>query len=172
MKNVNKYKDILLEEFYLDDLQQIRRSKDGYLNRFKKGDLAKFHEATGGYISIQIPQGIRRSVRKHELIWILNGNSIPEEKELDHKDGDKTNNDISNLRLVDRKLNNRNRKKRSDNTSGVTGIRWSEYHQHYVIRRTVGDKRLSRSRKSFDEALIVLEELKQLDTSYTERHGK
>lgn len=172
MKNVNKYRDILLEEFYLDENQEVRRSKDGYLNRFKKGDLAKFHKGTGGYLNIQIPQGIRRSVKKHELIWILNGKSIPAGYEIDHEDGDKTNNDISNLRLVDRKLNNRNRKKRSDNTSGVTGIRWSEYHKHYVIRRTVGDKRLSRSRKTFDEALKVLEELKQMDTSYTERHGK
>jgi hypothetical protein len=172
MKNVNKYKDILLAEFYLDENQEVRRSKDGYLNRFKKGDLAKFYKGTGGYLNIQIPQGIRRTVKKHELIWILNGKSIPPGYEIDHKDGDKTNNDISNLRLVDRKLNNRNRKKRSDNTSGVTGIRWSEYHKHYVIRRTVGDKRLSRSRKTFDEALKVLEELKQMDTSYTERHGK
>ena len=172
MKNVNKYREILLEEFYLDENQEVRRSKDGYLGRFKKDDLVNFYEATGGYLSIQIPQGIRKSIRKHELIWTLNGKLIPEGYELDHLDGDKTNNDISNLRLVDRKLNNRNRKKRSDNTSGVTGIRWSDYHKHYVIRRTVGDKRLSRSRKTFDEALKVLEKLKQMDTSYTERHGK
>ena len=43
MLTVNKYKDILLDEFYLDENHEVRRSKDGYHKRFKKGDLAKHH---------------------------------------------------------------------------------------------------------------------------------
>lgn len=171
MKNVNKYKDILLQEFYLDG-EDIRRSKDGYHKRFKKGDLANFHKNAAGYLGIQIPSGIRRSVRLHELKWLLLNGEIPFEYEIDHIDGNILNNLASNLRLVTRRDNSRNRKMRSDNTSGVTGIRWSKYHNHYVIRRTVGDKRLSRSRKTFEEALDVLEELKRMDITYTERHGK
>lgn len=172
MKLVNQYKDILLEEFYLDSDENVRRAKDGYLNRFKKDDLVTFYTNATGYHVVQIPQGIRRSVFCHALKWLLANGEIPTGHEVDHIDGNKDNNMLSNLRLVTRYENNRNRKKRSDNTSGITGIRWDEGKQRYVIRRTVGDKRLSTSRKTLDEAVLVLEEYKQMDTTYTERHGK
>ncbi len=171
MSLVNDHKDKLLSEFHLGTDGEIYRSTDGYLGRFKKGDRANFFKSPYGYMLFQIP-GARRTMPKSNLMFILHGFDIPEGMEIDHRDGDKTNDQISNLRLVTRQINNRNRKKRSDNTSGVTGIRWSDYHQHYVIRRTVGNKRLSRSRKTLDEALAALEELKLMDDTYTERHGK
>lgn len=172
MCKLEKYRDILLEEFYLDSESNIRRSKDGYLNRFKKGDLAKFFVDSNGYYRCQMPQGIRTTISMHQLMWLLHGNDVPAGMELDHINGNRADNSISNLRIVDRRLNNRNRKKRSDNTSGITGIRWSEHHQHYVIRRTIDNKRLSRSRKTLEEAIQVLEELKLMDDSYSQRHGK
>jgi hypothetical protein len=171
MSLVNDYKHVLLDEFHLGTDGEIYRSKDGYLGRFKKGDKAKFFKNATGYWTFQIP-GARRVLAKSILVYILHGFDIPEGMDIDHQDGNKDNNHISNLRLVTRQVNNRNRKKRSDNTSGVTGIRWSDYHNHYVIRRTIGNKRISRNRKTFEEALIVLQELKQMDDSYTERHGK
>ncbi|AUR92079.1 hypothetical protein NVP1188A_68 [Vibrio phage 1.188.A._10N.286.51.A6] len=171
-KNVNKYLHIILDEFYLDADENVRRKKDGYHMRFKQHDLATFHIGQQGYHYIQIPQGVRRRVTKHEIVWVLVHGAFPVGKMIDHRDGNPDNNRSSNLRLVTHLENNRNRKKRADNTSGVTGIRWSDYHKHYVIRRTVGSKRLSRSRKTFDEALAVLEDLKQMDTTYTSRHGK
>lgn len=165
------YKDTFLEEFYLDSLGQIRRSKDGYLNRFKKNDLAQFFVGTGGYFRIQVPKQRTTAIRSH-LVLLLSGVTIPDDKEVDHIDGNKTNDLIENLRIVDRRLNNRNRKRRSDNTSGITGIRWSDYHQHYVVRRTIGDVRKSTSRKTLDEAILVLAEFSKQDSSYTPRHGK
>lgn len=172
MHTVNQYKDILLKHFYLDENDEIRRKLDGYLGRFNKGDLAKFHKNATGYNLIQVPDGVRRGVFKHHLIYLLKIGELPDNMEIDHIDGNKDNNTISNLRVVDRRLNNRNRKKRSDNTSGVTGINWSSYHNHYVIRKVIGNKRISKSRKTFKEALIALKELEKLDISYTERHGK
>lgn len=171
MRKHEKHRTTLLEEFYLDSECNVRRSKDGYLNRFAKGDLARFHTNPFGYDLIQIPRA-RVTITKGQLVWILAGNEIPDGMEIDHIDGNRRNNHISNLRLVTRAINNRNRKKRSDNTSGVTGIRWSEYHQHYVIRRTIGNVRHSRSRKTMEEALLVLAELTAMDPNYTERHGK
>lgn len=171
MSLVNDHKHALLEEFHLGIDNEIYRSKDGYLNRFKKGDKAKFFKHPAGYWCFQLPR-LRRIMHKSNLVYILHGFDIPDGMDIDHIDGNKENDHISNLRLVTRKINNRNRKKRSDNTSGVTGIRWSKSHQHYVIRRTIGNKRISRSRKTFEAALLVLEELKQMDDSYTERHGK
>ena len=170
MHTVNKHLNILLSEFYLDNSGEVRRSKDGYLGRFSKGDLAKFFISTG-YEKIQVPKA-RTTVQKSHLVFVLAGNTIPNHLEIDHIDGDKLNNKIDNLRLVDRQTNCKNRPKRSDNASGVTGIHWSEYHGRYFIRRTINNKRLSRSRKTMQEALEVLEELKALGDNYTDRHGK
>jgi HNH endonuclease len=165
-----QYYELLVDEFYLDSQDQVRRTKDGYYKRFKADDLALFFVGTCGYEMFQLPR-IRSTLRKSQLVYSLKYGRIPEGMDVDHIDGDILNNKPDNLRLVTRAVNNRNRKKRCDNTSGITGIRWSKYHQHYVIRRTVGDKRLSTSRNTIEEAQVVLDRFKALDTSYTDRHG-
>lgn len=55
----------------------------------------------------------RAIVAMHEGVW---------PKVVDHIDGDKTNNRISNLRSVTTQENAMNNGYRSDNTSGVTGV--------------------------------------------------
>ena len=170
MHKVVKYKQNLLSEFYLDSSGTVRRSQEGYLGRFKKGDKAKFFKQQE-YWSIQIPK-VRGIVKRSHLVLLLSGYELQKGEEVDHIDGNRDNDHPSNLRAVTRRVNSCNRKKRSDNTSGITGIRWSEYHGHYVIRRTVNGKRLSRSRKTFEEAKEVLEQLTKMDSAYTCRHGK
>ncbi len=171
MNVIYNYEEVLLDEFYLDSKGEVRRSKDGYLGRFKKGDLAKFFINDEGYLKIQVPKH-RATINKSHLVILLQGIDIPEGYHVDHIDGNKQNDHPSNLRVVNERTNHCNRKMRSDNTSGITGIRWSEYHGHYVIRRTVNGKRLSRSRKTLEQAKIVLDELTKMDTAYTARHGK
>ena len=169
---INQYKDILLEEFYLDNQDIIRRKKDGYRNRFKAGDKATlFKMNSQGYLAIHIPK-TRSSLPASHLFCLLRGIDIPEGMCTDHKDGNVLNNFEDNIRIITQGINNKNRAKRSDNTSGITGIRWSDYHKHFVIRRTVNGKRLSRNRKTLAKAILVLDELKLLDSEYTERHGK
>ena len=171
MLTINRYKDIFLSEFYLDSSGEIRRATDGYLGRFNKGDLAKFFVGHEGYAYIQVPRK-RAIVRKSHLVLLLNGVGIPEGNQVDHIDGNRQNDSIENLRVVINRVNSCNRKQRSDNTSGHTGIRWSESHKHFVIRKTVKGKRISRSRKTIEDALIVLQELTDMDEDYTTRHGK
>ena len=170
MHKVIKYKDILLKHFYLDKQGEVRRSTDGYYSRFAKGDLAKFFEHAG-YLSIQIPT-IRNTVKKSHLVLLLSGYELQQGEEVDHIDGNRYNDHPSNLRAVTRRINSCNRKKRSDNTSGITGIRWSEYHGHYIIRKTVKGVRLNTSRKTLREAKKVLKECISMDKDYTCRHGK
>lgn len=56
----------------------------------------------------------------HRLIWKMVHGSDP--LNIDHIDGDPSNNRICNLRSVDVAENNRNQKMHSTNTSGVTGV--------------------------------------------------
>jgi hypothetical protein len=58
----------------------------------------------------------------HRIIWEMFNGPIPDKYEIDHIDGVRSNNSISNLRCISRTKNLRNAKMRSTNTSGVTGV--------------------------------------------------
>ena len=58
----------------------------------------------------------------HRVIWKWMTGEDP--IEVDHVDGDRTNNVWSNLRSVTRAANSRNAAKHKDNTSGTTGVRY------------------------------------------------
>ena len=166
---INKLNTII-DEFYLDGAGNVRRTKNGYYNRFAAGDLAGFYVDSNGYMVIQTPKQ-RSTTRKSHIIWLLHGNQLKVNHVIDHIDGNAVNDSIDNLRLIPYELNHRNRAKRSDNTSGVTGISWNKKSSKYVIAKTVGNERIIKRTPDWSEALIILEELKQLDSTYTIRHG-
>jgi hypothetical protein len=59
----------------------------------------------------------------HRLAWLYVYGAMPV-KELDHKDGDRSNNKISNLRESTSSQNGHNVTKRKTNTSGYKGVVW------------------------------------------------
>jgi hypothetical protein len=61
----------------------------------------------------------------HRLAWVITYSEWPKE-EIDHIDGDRSNNKISNLRLATSQENKMNSSIRSDNTSGLKGVSWSK----------------------------------------------
>ena len=63
-----------------------------------------------------------RCLAVHRVIWSMMRGPIPDGKVIDHIDGNRFNNRLSNLRLVSKATNNRNQRRRTDNTSGITGV--------------------------------------------------
>jgi len=61
----------------------------------------------------------------HRLAWFYVHGVWPT-NELDHKDRNRSNNAIENLREATRSENGRNTSLRSDNTSGAKGVIWSK----------------------------------------------
>lgn len=174
---VNKYKSILQDFYYLDSQGKLRYKKEGYLGRYKKDELVRSRVDTNGYNAITLPLIRNKSnggiqVRVFNVIWVIAGKELPDDKELDHINGIRTDDRLENLRLVTRTINCKNRKKRSDNTSGITGICWNKSHKSWCIRRTVKGTRLFAYRKTLEEAKQALEEFTKLDPDYTKRHGK
>ena len=59
----------------------------------------------------------------HRIVWVMNGGP---NCELDHIDGDPGNNKLSNLRAASRSENQANRRRGTNNTSGVKGVTWNK----------------------------------------------
>ena len=65
-----------------------------------------------------------KSYYNHRLAWLFIHGIWPEE--IDHQDGDGTNNRIANLRAVCHQENSKNQRRRKTNKSGFTGVCWSK----------------------------------------------
>jgi len=106
---------------------------------------------------------------------------------VDHIDGNRLNNIIDNLRLVNCSTNNRNVKMHVDNTSGVVGVgRQSDSNGRYHWVSTTYNLDGSRTRKCFSESKYgedafrmacefrqkQIEILNEQGAGYSERHGK
>lgn len=92
---------------------------------------------TNGYISIGISGN---NYLAHRIAWLMHHNVWPE-FEIDHINGDRSDNRISNLRLANRSENVRNSGIRSDNTTGAKGVSFSREHGMYRARIGLNGKR-------------------------------
>jgi hypothetical protein len=91
------------------------------------GQAAGYTHATRSgkrYVSFEI-DGALYAV--HRIIWAIVHGAISPALEIDHVDGDGTNNRLSNLRLASRATNAKNLKRSKLNTSGVTGVWWAKH---------------------------------------------
>lgn len=91
-------------------------------NRWHKEHDIAGHVKSNGYIALWLKDknGVRRKLHAHRVIWFMVYGEIPN-LDIDHIDGNRTNNALTNLRSVDRTTNLQNIKKaKSHNKS--TGL--------------------------------------------------
>lgn len=94
--------------------------------RFKVGSEAGTKHGRG-YLEITVN---RNRFLAHRLAWFYVYGYMP--KMLDHINGVRDDNRISNLRLATGSQNNANRTiSKSNNTSGYKGVCWSSYHKKW-----------------------------------------
>lgn len=84
--------------------------------RRKIGDLAGY-VTNEGYVSVKVN---RKSYLVHRLIYLMHYGSMPQQ--IDHIDGNPSNNDIKNLREVTGSQNCMNKRISQKNTSGYKNI--------------------------------------------------
>lgn len=92
----------------------------------------------------------------HRVIWCMETGEWPT-KDIDHINGITNDNRWENLRSVDASSNNRNTKRRSTNTSGVTGVYWDKGTQKWRVLISKGKSGLTHLGlfSDFDEAVSV-----------------
>ena len=113
-----------MEEYrIIKGFENYEISNLGNVRNLKSNRLLKSTVNSNGYFLIKIEKsGIRKAFKLHRLIamtFIPNPNNKPI---VDHIDGNKTNNQIDNLRWASKSENGMNRKLHSNNKSGFTGI--------------------------------------------------
>lgn len=105
----------------------------------------------------------------HQLAFMYMTGSIPDC--IDHINGDGTDNRWCNLREATASQNSRNMKLSSLNTSGVTGVSWSESRQKWTSSINVKGKRVFLGRFSdIDDAVNSRKEAEKL-YNYHPNHG-
>jgi hypothetical protein len=91
------------------------------LKRWREVDVHKANTSTG-YSTVRFKAS---TLRTHRIIFILANGVIPAGYEIDHIDGNRCNNTLSNLRAVDRRGNQQNR-----NTHREGRLVGCHYHQN------------------------------------------
>ncbi len=92
-----------------------------------------------GYIHIKIRQKIYLA---HRLSWFWMTGHWPK-SQMDHINGDKSDNKWYNLREATRQQNNLNRGHNKNNTSGYKGVTWHKQAQKWRARSINEGKRIS-----------------------------
>jgi hypothetical protein len=100
-------------------------------NRVRLNDVAGCL-GDDGYLKIQL---MGNRYKSHRLAWLYCHGEFPE-FELDHIDGVRVNNQLSNLRLATSKQNKENVKLKITNTTGYRGIHWDKSRQKWLAHIT------------------------------------
>lgn len=148
----------------------IKDNKAGYIHKATKSACIKYKGD---------------SYFVHRVIWILFNHNISEDLVIDHIDGDRLNNNISNLRLIRQEINVKNAKKYKTNKTGVPGITFRNINNWDYYIATWYNENRNRQSKAFscniygyktafelakDFRFKKMVELNNLGEGYTERH--
>lgn len=122
-----------------------------------------------GYVRLRSKN---KGYQVHRIVWEMYNGLIPEGMEIDHINHIRDDNRIENLRLVDRRHNTMNRGFRSDNSSGVMGVRKHSKNNNWIAEIRVNGKSIYLgSFYDFDDAVKARKEA-EVKYGFHENHGK
>jgi len=107
--------------------------------------------------------------RAHRIAWLYHYGTWPDE--IDHINGDTSDNRIENLRSVSHTENMRNCKLRKDNSSGVSGVNWSKTAKKWSARCNTDNGRKFLGYFNCLTAARVAKAKEEATWGYHENHG-
>lgn len=129
----------------------------------KAGHITKL-----GYVCVGIKGKLYQA---HVIVWLIYNGKMPD-NEIDHIDGDKLNNDISNLRDVTRSENMRNIKRGIRNKSGTIGVHWDKDAEKWRAKLVVEGKMIHLGRFSNIEDAIKARKEAEVKHGFHANHGR
>lgn len=122
-----------------------------------------------GYIYVSVGN---KSHLVHRIIYEMRHGKIPDGMQVDHIDHNKTNNADSNHRLVTHKQNGRNLPKKSNNTSGVTGVCWDKRREKWLAYINIDGKHKHLGYFSSIDRAIEARKTAEIESGFHNNHGK
>lgn len=110
----------------------------------------------------------RIQLYQHRLVWLLHYGTIDESLHIDHINGNRTDNRISNLRLVPQKVNACNTKLRTDNRSGHVGVAYHKSSDKWMVK--VGGRYFGVHKRKH-QAVAVAQKMREV-LNYGPSHGQ
>ena len=126
---------------------------DGRVYNKKYNRFLKPWKDRKGYYNVQLSKNNeKKSIRIHRLVGLHYLPKIEGKDYLDHRDGDKINNNLNNLRWVTNQENCNNYKKiHKDNTSGFKNI--SNHGKSFRFIKVIYGKYYTKNHKNLNELL-------------------
>jgi AP2 domain. len=103
----------------------------------------KYGSRQGKIVGCEYDSGYRyiwfkgRLIGAHRLAWLYMYNYLPDQ--IDHKDGNPSNNSLSNLRVANQIKNAQNKRHKASCKSGLKGIAYCKYHKKW--RAEIGPRK-------------------------------
>lgn len=120
-----------------------------------------------GYCRMYI-KGIQ--YKSHRVAWMIFYGEIPDK--IDHINGDRSDNRISNLRSVTSSENSKNQVLRASNTSGCSGVNWHVKCRKWIAQIRDNKKYVYLGSFSELEDAILARKAAEVLYGYHENHGK
>lgn len=154
-----------------DNLKEYFEYKDGNLfwkkqpsPQIKVGDVVGTINKRG-YVQVKF---LCKRFYAHRLIYFMFNGYFPQE--VDHIDGNKTNNKIENLRAVTKSQNQHNARINVNNTSGVKGISWDKRCGKWKAQIAVNKKNYHLGR--FDDFDLAKKTINQFREKYHQEYAR
>lgn len=147
---------------YLDYIEYNEESPTKLIWKIRPGGSVKKGDVCGSVAIRNNKTYFETNILKnrfycHRLVWELFNGEIPENMKVDHiktiPKGGVADNSIENLQLLEHHNNVRKSNLRSNNKSGVTGVRFDRNRNKWVSDIKIKGKVYSKRFKTFEEAV-------------------
>lgn len=133
---ITHLKDLFSYDSLTGDL--IRIKAFGTRRKLFEGKIAGYTNRRG-YRQISI-DGIR--YQAHRLVWFYHNGTLPS-VDIDHINGNRSDNRIENLREAFGSINQINTKLHRHNTSGIRGVSWNKSNNKWTVSIYQNNKRIN-----------------------------
>ena len=160
------------DRFYQDENGDIRNKVTrGRGERQQKDAIATVKDAKGYLRVVECIDGKRIWVGAHRLAILLHTGKCPGDLEVNHRNQNKADNRIQNLEILDHADHMRKQPKRSDCSSGCTGVSWHKQNQRWRVQIGAGkNQRIQKYFTDFFEACCYRKSMEN-KLGYFPEHG-
>lgn len=143
----------------------------GFNGRFAGKVAGCRHICTIGkaYIQVRLLNELHYA---HRLAWIIANGPIPDGMQIDHVNGDGTDNRLVNLRLTTPSENKRNMRRMRTNKTGVTGVVGPDRHGSYSALGWMDGKQIAMYRGKDFAAAVAARKAWEVERGYHKNHGQ